>query len=64
MPHPTSNIRYSILNIHYHLMSALAQVKPLPKAATQIKSPFLILPCSHASDKAIGIDAAVVLPNF
>ena len=48
----------------YHLNKALAQVKPLPKAARQIKSPSLIFPISHASHKAIGTEAAVVLPYF
>ena len=52
-------------NIHnYHLISALAQVNPLPKAAKQIKLPSLTKPFSQASHKAIGIEAAVVLPYF
>ena len=50
--------------LFYHLIIALAQVNPLPKAAKTTVSPGLILPCSHASVKAIGIDAAVVLPYF
>ena len=48
----------------YHLIIALAQVKPLPKAAKTTVSPDLIFPCYQASVKAIGIDAAVVFPYF
>ena len=48
----------------YHLMRAEPHVNPLPNAAIQIKSPSLILPCSNASDIAIGIEAAVVFPYF
>ncbi|MNR01287.1 hypothetical protein D3C85_1170870 [compost metagenome] len=50
--------------LNYHLIIALAQVNPLPKAAKTTVSPDLIFPCSQASVKAIGIDAAVVLPYF
>ena len=46
----------------YHLNNALAQVNPLPNAARQTVSPSLISPFSHASQRAIGTDAAVVLP--
>ena len=51
-------------NLDYHLMMALAQVNPLPKAARTIVSPSFIFPCSQASVNAIGIEAAVVLPYF
>jgi hypothetical protein len=51
-------------NKNYHLMMTLPQVNPLPKAAKTTVSPDLILPFSHASVKAIGIDAAVVFPYF
>lgn len=49
---------------NYHFIITLPQVKPLPKAAKTTVSPDLILPCSHASVSAIGIEAAVVLPYF
>jgi len=52
------------LEYAYHRITALPQVKPLPKAAITSKSPSFTLPCSIASVKAIGIDAAVVLPYF
>ena len=42
----------------------LPQVKPLPKAARTTVSPDFIFPFSHASVKAIGIEAAVVFPYF
>ena len=48
----------------HHLNKALAHVNPLPKAARQTRSPSLILPCSQASQSAMGMDAAVVLPYF
>ena len=48
--------------LHYHFKSALAHVKPLPKAARQTRSPSFILPISQASHNAIGIEAAVVFP--
>lgn len=48
----------------YHRIITLPQVKPLPKAAKTTRSPFLILPASQASVKAIGMDAAVVFPYF
>jgi len=48
----------------YHLIIALAQVNPLPKAANTSVSPSFILPNSQASVSAIGIDAAVVFPYF
>lgn len=48
----------------YHRIKAEPQVNPLPKAAKQTKSPSFILLVSHASQSAIGIDAAVVLPYF
>ena len=38
----------------YHLINALPQVYPLPKAAKQTKSPSFILPASHASQSEIG----------
>jgi hypothetical protein len=47
---------------NYQRIIALPQVNPLPKAANTTKSPDLILPCSHASVNAIGIEAAVVFP--
>ena len=46
----------------YQLIKALPQVNPLPKAAKTTKSPDLILPSSHASVIAMGMDPAVVLP--
>ena len=49
---------------NYHRIITLPQVNPLPKAAKTTKSPFLIFPCSQASVNAIGMDAAVVFPNF
>src|SRR2546423_1024482 len=49
---------------NYHFNNALAQVKPLPNAARQTRSPSLIFCCSQASHKAMGIDAAVVFPYF
>jgi hypothetical protein len=51
------------LKITYHFMIALPHVKPLPKAAKTTVSPVLIF-LSQASVKAIGIEAAVVLPYF
>jgi hypothetical protein len=45
-------------------MIASPHVKPLPKAAKTTVSPVLIFPFSQASVKAIGIEAAVVLPYF
>jgi hypothetical protein len=44
-------------------MIASPHVKPLPKAAKTTVSPVLIF-LSQASVKAIGIEAAVVLPYF
>jgi hypothetical protein len=53
---------YSILiNIQTR---TLPHVNPLPKAERSTKSPLLIFPCSIASLKAIGIEAAVVFPYF
>ena len=49
-------------HVVYHLNNALAQVNPLPNAARQTVSPSLIRPFSHASQRAMGTDAAVVLP--
>jgi hypothetical protein len=49
---------------YYHFITALAQVKPLPKAAKTTVSPSFTLPSSQASQSAIGIEAAVVLPYF
>jgi hypothetical protein len=46
----------------YQRIKAEAQVNPLPKAAKQITSFSLTLPSAQASLKAIGMDAAVVLP--
>ena len=46
---------------YYQRTNALAQVKPLPNAAKQSRSPSFTLPCSHAWHNAMGIDAAVVL---
>lgn len=46
----------------YHLSNALAQVNPLPNAARHTRSPSFILPSCQASHKAMGIEAAVVLP--
>ena len=43
----------------YHLIKAPAQVKPLPNAHRQIRSPSFILPASQASHRAMGTDAAV-----
>jgi hypothetical protein len=51
-----------ILNLNYHLIIVLPQVKPLPKAASTTILPSLILPSCHASVKAIGIEPAVVFP--
>ena len=48
---------------HYQRIKALAHIKPLPKPAMATRSPSLIRPCSQASQSAIGIEAAVVLPN-
>jgi hypothetical protein len=45
-------------------MIALPQVKPLQKQLKTTVSPVLIFPFSQASVKAIGIEAAVVLPYF
>ena len=47
---------------HIHLIKAEAHVKPLPNAARQTISPVFILPSSHASSSAIGMEAAVVFP--
>lgn len=47
---------------YHHFSNALAQVNPLPNAARQIRSPSFTSPFSHASHKAIGTEAAVVLP--
>ncbi len=54
--------KYCTFFVPYHLIRDDAQVKPLPNAAKQIKSSFLILSSAHASLNAMGIDAAVVLP--
>jgi hypothetical protein len=48
---------------YYHLINADAHVNPLPNAARHNRSPDLTLPSSHASVNAMGIEAAVVLPN-
>ena len=48
----------------YQRINAPAQVNPLPNAARQTKSPSFIFPSSHASHKAMGTEAAVVLPYF
>ena len=53
-----------LISQYYHLIIALAQVNPLPKAAKTTVSPDLIFPFSQASVKAIGIEAAVVFPYF
>ena len=53
-----------ILSHYYQRIIAAPQVNPLPNAARQTKSPSFIKPFSHASQSAIGIDAAVVLPYF
>jgi hypothetical protein len=53
---------YRIDNRFYHFINALAQVNPLPNAARQTISPSFIFPSCHASHKAIGTEAAVVLP--
>ena len=47
---------------NYQRISALAQRKPLPKAARATRSPSFIFPSCQASQRAMGIDAAVVLP--
>ena len=46
----------------HHRIRAEAHVKPLPKAARHTKSPGLMRPCAKASLRAIGMEAAVVLP--
>src|SRR6266498_862862 len=51
-------------NYFYQYNKALAHVKPLPKAARQTKSPSRSNPFSQISHRAIGIEAAVVLPYF
>ena len=43
-------------------MAADAQVNPDPKAAKMTISPGEILPSAYASDMAMGMEAAVVLP--
>ena len=48
--------------LYYHLIAADAQVKPAPKAASIIISPVDIFFISTTSAKAMGIEAAVVLP--
>ncbi len=45
-----------------HLKMAPAHVRPAPKPAEAITSPFCMLPALTASSKARGIDAADVLP--
>lgn len=57
-------LSFSLFPFSYHLIIALAQVNPLPNAAKTTLSPFLIFPCSQASVKAIGMEAAVVFPYF
>jgi hypothetical protein len=52
----------SAFNQAHHFNSALAQVKPLPNAARHTRSPLWILPSCQASHKAMGTEAAVVLP--
>ena len=46
----------------YQRIRAEPQVNPDPNAARQTRSPSLILPASQASESAMGIEAAVVLP--
>ena len=46
----------------YHRIKADAQVNPLPNAAKQTILSSVISPSCQASLRAIGIDAAVVLP--
>tara|TARA_A100001037_G_C15105719_1_gene616326 strand:+ start:1314 stop:1466 length:153 start_codon:yes stop_codon:yes gene_type:complete len=48
--------------LFYQRIAAYAQVNPAPNAAKIRWSPFLIKPSSKASQRAIGIEAAVVLP--
>ena len=48
--------------VHYQRINPLAHVNPEPKAAMQTRLSSFILPCSQASHKAIGMEAAVVLP--
>jgi len=55
-------LRYIQRNTAYQRMSADPQVNPLPNAARQTRSPDLTAPASTASHKAIGMEAAVVLP--
>src|SRR5690606_10160283 len=67
--HLPSAIRFQINDFtpflaYYHLINAEPQVKPAPKAARHTRSPSCTLPCSHASHKAIGTEAAVVFPYF
>ena len=47
--------------VHQRMMTE-PQVNPEPKAANSTLSPRYNFPCSQASLKAIGMDAAVVFP--
>ena len=51
-----------IILLIYHSIIEEAQVNPEPNDANTTVSPLMILPSLIASAKAIGIDAAVVLP--
>lgn len=48
----------------YNVMIAEAHVRPPPKATRRIVSPGLARPSRIASSRAIGTDAADVLPYF
>ena len=52
----------SRLYLNYHLITAEPQVNPAPKATRREVSPSLIRPLLRASSKAMGMEAADVLP--
>ena len=51
-----------LLSTHHHRIKLAPHVNPLPKAAKQTRSPLFTLPASTASARAMGMEAAVVLP--
>ena len=56
-------VRFGLEHPNHYRMMFLAP-PPLPKAARHTRSPSFTIPFSHASQSAMGTDAAVVLPYF
>ncbi len=66
MPHTgweVQEVRVTSRRSH-HRIAALPQVNPEPNAVSTRRSPRASRPSASASSRAMGIDAAVVLPYF